>query len=317
MVPRSSHLAASGAALLALALPSAAGAAYAPKLSIKIDPATPSAAPALTSTVTQAAGETPNKTVKVSFPVGFTGAFGGVDVGVCSAQQEQARSCPADTQIGAAHATASVLAIPVQLDGTVHYGGVVDSRIKLIVFLDNGMLNQHQTVEGFISIRPDGGFDTVFDNLPNTLTTSFTLALDGAPRSLIVNPAKCGDYTFAGSFTGQNGEQATSSSTVAIAGCRPAKLVMSPLDLSSTRPRTGSGTTLTFQLSDAATVIVTVKHGGKQVVRKTVSGRAGVNHVRRLGRTLKPGRYVVRAAATTADGRFAAHSARLTVRKRR
>jgi hypothetical protein len=316
-VPRSCHLGAAGAALLALALPASAGAAYAPKLAVKIDPATPGTPPAVTSTVTQASGETPNKTVKVSFPAGFTAPYGTAIVGTCSADQESQHACPDDSKIGAAHATASVFGLPVQLDGTVHYGGVVNnSKIKLIVFLDNAMFNQHQRVEGFVSVRAaDGGFDTVFDALPNTLTTNFTLALDGAPHSLVVNPTKCGDYTFNAAFTSQQGEQATSSSTVTISGCVPPKLVLSPLDLAPERPRAGKGTTLTYQLSEDADVIVTVKHGGKQVQRSGLSGHAGVNRLRRLGRTLHAGRYVVRVAATTRDRRFASQKATLVVRK--
>lgn len=303
--------------MLALALPAVAHAAYAPQLKVTIDPSTPSTPPAVTSTVTQATGETPNKTVKVAFPAGFTAPFGGVTVSTCSADQEQARACPDTAKVGAAHATASVIAIPVQLDGSVYYGGVVDNKIKLIVFLDNAMLNQHQTVEGFVSVRPtDGGFDTVFDNLPNTLTTSFTLALDGAPRSLVVNPVKCGDYAFAGSFTSQKGEQATSSSTVTISGCKPPKLVMSPLDLSPERPRARhGGTTLTFGLTDAAAVTITTKHGGRLVSTKRVAGIDGTNRLRHFGRKLHRGTYKLKVVARTTDGRIAARRATLRVRR--
>jgi hypothetical protein len=317
-VPRTSHLAAAIAAAL-LALPAAAQAAYAPKLDVKIDPATASTPPAITSTITQASGETPSKTVRVSFPAGFTAPNPPVVVGICTAEQEQARSCPDDSKIGSANATASVIALPVELTGTVHYGGVQNNKIHLIVFLDNAMLNQHVTVDGFVEVRStDFGFDTVFDNLPNTLTTSFTLALDGAPHSLAVNPVKCGDYAFAGAFTSQKGEQAASSSTVTVSGCKTPALVLSPPDLAPERPRAGHGATLSFQLSEDAAVIVTVKQrGGKQVQRLTVAGHMGANTVKRLGRKLKPGRYVVRVAATATDGRVAAQKLTLVVRKRR
>ena len=318
-MPRSSHLAAATAAALLL-VPGAAHAAYAPKLDVKIDPSTASTPPAITSTITQAGGETPSKTVRVSFPAGFTAPNPPVMVEVCTAQQEQARACPEGSQIGKANATASVIALPVALTGTVHYGGVQNNKIHLIVFLDNAMLNQHVTVDGFVEVRPtDFGFDTVFDNLPNTLTTSFTLALDGAPRSLAVNPVKCGDYAFAGAFTSQQGEQATSSSTVTVSGCKTPALVLSPPDLSPERPRAGRGATLRFQLSEDAAVIVTVKkqRGGKQVQRFPWPGRKGANTIGRLGRKLKPGRYVVRVIATAPDGRVAGQKLTLVVRKRR
>ena len=318
-MPRSSHLAAAFAAALLL-VPAAAHAAYAPKLDVKIDPATPSTPPAITSTITQAAGETASKTVRVSFPAGFTAPNPPVMVDICTAEQEAARACPEGSQIGKANATASVIALPVQLTGTVHYGGVVDNKIHLIVFLDNAMLNQHVTVDGFVEVRPtDFGFDTVFDGLPDQLTTSFTLALDGAPRSLAVNPVKCGDYDFAGAFTSQKGEQATSSSTVTISGCKTPPLVLSPLDLAPERPRAGRGATLTYNLSEDSAVIVTVKRkrGGKQVQRLTVAGHTGANSVKRVGRKLKAGSYVVRVIATAPDGRVAGQRITLTIRKRR
>ena len=313
-MPRLPHLA---AVALVLAVPATASAAYAPKLDVKIDPTTPSTPPAITSTITQANGETASKTVKVSFPAGFTAPSTPVTVGICTAAQEQQRACPAESQIGKASATASVIALPVQLTGTVHYGGVVDNKIKLIVFLNNDMLGQHVTVDGFVSVRPtDGGFDTVFDNLPNTLTTSFTLALDGAPHSLAVNPVKCGDYQFTAAFTSQNGEQANGSSTVTISGCKTPALVMSPLDLLPERPRAGRGTTLSFRLSEPARVLVTVRRS-RFVKRLALAGHVGVNTVRRLGRAFHPGRYSVSVLATAPDGRTAAHKATLIVRKRR
>src|SRR5947209_4577887 len=55
----------------ALVPAAAASAAYAPHLAIKFAPATPGKPVAITSVLTQAAGETPSKTVTVSFPPGF------------------------------------------------------------------------------------------------------------------------------------------------------------------------------------------------------------------------------------------------------
>ncbi len=236
---------------------------------------------------------------------------------ICSAEQEAQRACPDGSKIGSAAATASVLALPVQLTGTVHYGGPAGNKIKLIVFLNNDMLNQHQTIEGFVELRSsDFGFDTVFDGLPNTLTTSFTLSLDGAPRSLATNPAKCGDYAFNGAFTSQNGEQATSSSTVTIAGCTPPKLVMSPLDLAPERPRAGRrGTSVSFGLNDVAAVTLYVEKAGNRVATYRAAGKVGNNTIRRVGRKLKRGRYIVRVSARTTDGRTAGRRKTLFVRR--
>lgn len=310
------------AAIAALAAPAAAHAAYAPQLQVKIDPTTPGTPPAITSTILQKAGETPNKTVRVSFPAGFTAPSKPVTVPICTQEQENGRACPAESRIGAANATASVLGLPVKLDGSVFYGGPAGNGIKLIVFLDNQSLNQHVTVEGLITLRrSDAGFDVTFDNLPNTLTTSFTLALDGAPRSLAVNPVTCGAFPFRGQFTSQKGETASSSSTVTIAGCVPPKLVLSPPDLEPSRLTEGAkrGATLTFSVSQAAQVVVTVTNASrKRVAQVTLAAKAGTNRVRGLGARLKkPGRYSVDLVATAADGQRVSRRVSLTIAKRK
>src|SRR5690242_18527613 len=89
----------------ALALTATAQAAYAPKLSLTLDPTTPNAVPKITSVITQASGETASKTVVVTFPKGFSPNFGGT-AKACSSAQESADtpSCPPDSQLGTAEA---------------------------------------------------------------------------------------------------------------------------------------------------------------------------------------------------------------------
>src|SRR3954465_9559378 len=119
---------ATAGATLAPAAP--APAAFGPQLQIKLDPATAGAPPAITSVVTQAAGETPSKTVTVSFPVGF-GPQLGAKVASCQQADEDRRACPPDTQLGTAHADASVLGLPAAFDGTVHLAGVAAAQVRL------------------------------------------------------------------------------------------------------------------------------------------------------------------------------------------
>ncbi len=190
--------------------------------------------------MTQAAGETASKTVKVSFPSGFS--VNSPAVATCTAAQEAARSCPADSRVGDAAATASVVLVPVELTGNVFYGGVTTGgKVKLIVFLDNDQLNQHVTVEGLIGIRPeDAGFDAIFDNLPDQLTTTFKLHLLGAEKALSKNPLTCGEYTFNASFTSQKGETATSRPR-SRSGLPPPRFVLSPLDLEPSRRAPAAG----------------------------------------------------------------------------
>jgi hypothetical protein len=310
---RWSHLAAVAAACLAV--PATASAAYAPKLTASLEPATPSSPAAITTTVSQATGETASKTVKVSFPSGFS--VNNPTIGTCSESQQAARACPADSRIGDASATASVVVVPVDLSGGVYYGGFTsEGKIKLIVFLDNAQLDQHVTAIGLISVRPaDNGFDAVFDNLPDTLTTKFTLKLAGETKALSLTPKECGDYTFKATFTSQKGETATSDAKVTVAGCTPPKLVISPLDLSPSPASPKRGATLEFNLTDAAQLTVTVKRaGGKQAFRKVIAGKKGINRLRGVGKGLKRGRYAVKVSAVATEGRRATRSKTLVVR---
>src|SRR3954470_13833719 len=106
------HLLATAGATLLFAAP--ASAAYAPKLQLTIDPPTAAKAAAVTSVITQAAGETASKQVKVVFPKGFEANFGS-KAAICKPEQEQALNCPPDSQIGTGEAVASVLGLPQAL----------------------------------------------------------------------------------------------------------------------------------------------------------------------------------------------------------
>lgn len=290
------------AAALALLAPATAHAAYAPKLSVQIDPTTPRAAPAVTSTITQASGETASKTVQVAFPKGFSPPTTAVQLQACSSDQEANRACPAESKMGDAEADASPGG---HFTGTVDYGGFVNGKTKLIVFLSNGISLFDQTIEGFVEITPNG-FVTTFDNLPNVLTTSFVLKLDGAPRSLLTNPAACGQYTFTADFTSQQGEKAGASSPVQITDCPLPPLRIDSVRLARSKIRRGRSTTLRIALSEPASVVVTVRRpSGARLKTYVLDGQAGANRLRGIGRGLRAGRYRVDVRAITTDGRRA------------
>ena len=146
-------LAALALAAVVLALPATAGAAYAPKLSVKIDPLTSSAHPAISSTITQASNEEASKTVKLVFPVGAAGVARITQTPVCTQAQQDARACPANTKLGTASATTMVGAF----SGTVHFGGFnSDGSTKIIVFISNGIPLLDQTIVGKVSLIPIG-----------------------------------------------------------------------------------------------------------------------------------------------------------------
>jgi hypothetical protein len=292
-------------AALALALPATASAAYAPKLSVSIDPPSPAATSRVATTITQAGTETANKTVVVSIPAGF-----GVPVAslsrlpACTTLQMNARACPESTRIGSAQATAAVLGLlPVQLSGTVNWGGPTgDGRFVILVFLDNASLNQHLTLRGVISASPSGGFDTTFDGLPDQVTTSFTLVFDGGQKAVLTTPATCGDFTFKAAFTSQRGERAAAQAPVTISGCPQPAAAISRVRATRTR--------VSFRLGSPAVVRVLVKGPRSQVqLDRTLNARAGTTALR-FRRALKPGTYRI-AVTATADG-----ASPVTVKKR-
>src|SRR5205085_10206437 len=123
---------------------------------------------------------------------------------------------------------------------------------------------------------PDGGYDTTCDGLPDTLVTHFELNLAGGQRALLQNPSKCGTYVFNAAFTSQQGEQATAQYPVDITGC--AAKAARPLTVSTVRlARDG---TVRFTLGAPATGTATIKHGGRKVLAKRSTARAGANRVR-------------------------------------
>jgi hypothetical protein len=234
----------------------------------------------------------------VTFPKGFQPNFG-ANPAICPPADEQGNACKPDSQIGTAEATASVLGLPQQLSGTVHYGGPLDARrFKLIVILRNQLLGD-QRIIGIAELLPTGGSAVTFDNLPDVLTTSFKLALEGGSKSLLKNPSTCGTFTLTADFTSQQGEKATGSAPVEITGCPPPRAPELRIRAVALR-RSGL---VSFTLNAAGKGKVTIKRRGRRVVARSFDATAGAVRVatRRLGK----GRYVVVIAARAADGRFA------------
>jgi hypothetical protein len=279
----------------ALALAGSAQAAYAPKVSLTLNPLTPTAVPEITSVITQQPGETASKTVVVTFPRGFEANFGGT-VAKCPPDQESSDPphCPPESQLGTAEATASVLGLPQQLTGGVYFGGpVTASKFKLIVILHNDLLG-YQKIIGSAELIASGGARNVFDNLPDVLTTTFKLVLRGGKGGLLRNPNTCGDFDVTAGFTSQQGEKATGSQKVTIAGCKPIPLAISDVTLSKSR--------VTFDVNAPARATVTVKRAKKRVASGSFDlAKAGTARVKLP--KLKRGKYVVAIKLTTADGR--------------
>jgi hypothetical protein len=86
--------------------------------------------------------------------------------------------------------------------------------------------------------------------------------------------------------------------------------VVGPVKLSPRRFSAGRGTTISYSLSEPATVTLRVKRAGK--VRRTLTGAGtlGANRVPFDGRTLRRGRYRIVVTATDAAGNASAPVAR-------
>ena len=280
-------------ACAAALLPAApASAAFAPQLSINFSPATPGAPTAITATQTQQPGETPAKTVIVSFPVGFA-PNPGAKATICPPpDSDSPLRCPPSSQLGTATADADAFGYQPHYQGWVYFGGPIAGKIGafgLDILLISDQFGE-QNIFATAQLRPDGGYDNVFDNLPNALVTSFTLSLQGGDLALLQTPQKCGTYNIGAQYVSQNGDTSSQSIPFNIT-CKPtapAKPKVSAAGLS----RTGVAS---FTLSKASKVTVTITRGGQRVKRRTVQGTKGANKVK-MG-TLRAGRYTVTIAA--------------------
>ena len=201
------------ALVFAFALATAAAparAAYDPHFAVRVDPATPDTAPALTATITQAAGERATQSEHVRFPPQF-GFNPDLRVARCTSADEHAGHCPDASRIGNAAAQTMLgdFAGPVYLT----------SDFRFVTFLRGfGGLVQ-QEVSGYLVLLADGSVESVLEGLPDIPATMARIAFDAGPRSLILTPRTCGTYTIAGQFTSHAGERADRAAPVQIAGC--------------------------------------------------------------------------------------------------
>jgi uncharacterized protein (DUF2141 family) len=286
---------------LALLAPAAAHAAYAPKLAVKIDPATPQAPTALTTVVTQASGETPSKTVRLPIPAGWQPASN-PELQSCTDEQKASRACPEPSRMGTATAKADL----GTFTGTVNYGPVGPEGIRFFIFLSNGFPLLDQTIEGRIEVTATG-FATVLDGLPDVAVQEFTLALAGPPRSLLATPMECGESVFEAEFTSHKDEKVTSSAPVEIGPCPNQPPVLEIISATKSR--------VTIALDEPAAVELQVKRGKKVVATKRAAAAAGRTAIKLP--KLKPGRYRIVVRAADPEGARSLASDAVTVKKPR
>jgi hypothetical protein len=297
------------AALLALgALAPPAHAAYDPRFSMTVDPATPSSPTAVTGTVTQASGESATREQRVRYPPSF-GFNPGFDVQPCTRAAEDAQACPESSAIG----TASAQTTFGEFSGPVH----LTEDYRLVIFLRGfAGLVQAQKVEGRLELHPDGSVETVIRDLPDVQSTQARVALLGGSKSLVLTPRTCGEHVVRAVFTSHRDEVAERTASIAISGCDThPRFVVAAADPARVRRRTAR-TTLVWRLDDAgqATVVSirrVVRSGRFDRLREVLSQRAGASDglnraavaLRQGGKALPAGDSVAHRTARSAQGR--------------
>jgi hypothetical protein len=294
-------------------LPATASAAYAPKIGITINPTNkPNAFIALTSVVTQAGDEEPTKSARVHFPPGVSISIDQLGrTESCSPAQRDAETCPAGSRLGTATADTGV--------GTLTGGVYLGQASTIFIYLKNATLallgQEPKPITAHTEFRPDGGTDTVLDDLPTDITaTRFELALDGPPRSILVAPEVCGVYKFSGDFVSKSGVKASSATSVTFTNCPPVAPELSKVKLSRRSVRVGTNVAISYELSRASQVEVTVRRSGKRKIlgRTRFADGKGPSRVRVVTKRLPAGNYIVTVKAT-ADGKSSSSSRSLRI----
>jgi hypothetical protein len=286
-----------------LAIPASASAAYAPTLSVSLDPARPERAPALTTRVVQAPEDTPSQTIRIGLPLGF-GANASTQVVTCAESEESAGACPDSSRLGTAEAETAI----GDLSGGVHLASSTTAT-RIVVFLRDSTGLATQKLVGTVQERSDGGLDLVVTDLPQVSITSLELDLAGGSRSLFENPSTCGGYTLTGEFLSHAGERAVDRVPIAISGCSSVLRIESvrvrprrfrAVREAADRDRPRHATRLTWVLSETTggtriRIDRRKRRRWKRVGSLLASGQAGKNVLRfegRLrGRPLRRGRY--------------------------
>jgi hypothetical protein len=173
------------------------------EVTVHVDPAAPADAQRVTSYV---------KRTSVTLPPGmFLNPVRADGTDVCTADQFDARDrstgtdCPASSQIGTASFVSPQLG---GFSGNVYLStGTADDVIRL--FVDVPVLDGSLHVKLVGDVRPNpatGQVTTVFDNLPPTAFTDFTLKLTGGSHAGLLTPAACGTGTVTADLTPFNGQ---------------------------------------------------------------------------------------------------------------
>jgi hypothetical protein len=170
------------------------------EVTVHLDPAAPAGAQRVTSYV---------KRASVTLPPGmFLNPVRADGTDVCTDDQfdrsnrSDAADCPASSQIGTASFAQPQLG---DFTGKVYLStGNASDVIRLFVDVPLTGLSPDVHVKLVGDVRPDpvtGQVTTVFDRLPQTAFTDFTLKLDGGAHAGLITPAACGTGSITADLT--------------------------------------------------------------------------------------------------------------------
>jgi hypothetical protein len=284
----------------ALVAAASAPAAYAPRLTLGIDPPTSTAPLSVTLEVTQAASEEATRSVHVTLP-GFGSAPGAPSRPPCTGVPASSGTCPADSRIG----TATITTGFGDYTGGVYFSGMNGESATVLAILSNPQvpLVLDQRFTGSLSPVP-GGRELAFDGLPGATAARLQIVLAGDDRALVSAPRRCGAYDLVGHLTSHNDQRLDRPTRVSIGGCPGTPPAIFAASLNPRQVRLGATTTLAFTLAEPAAVRVTARRIGTRSVRtlRRMTARPGRNRVPGLGRGLPAGRWLVSVRAADSDG---------------
>jgi hypothetical protein len=297
---RRAGLACAMACAAALAAAAPARAAYAPRLTLTVDPPTFAAPVAVTLGIAQDASEEATSSVHVTLP-GFGSATGAPSRPPCTGVAASSGTCPADSRIG----TASMSTGFGEFTGGVYFTGMEGDSAKVLAIVSNSQLPLalDQRFTGALTPVP-GGRELAFDDLPGATATRLQVILAGDDRALVSAPRRCGDFNLGGRLTSHGGERLDRPARVSIGGCPGTPPAIFAAGLYPRQVRAGSATTLAFTLAEPAAVRVTARRIGTRAIRtlRRTRARPGRNRLSGLGRGLSVGRWVVSLRAADGDG---------------
>jgi hypothetical protein len=295
---------------LALAAPSAAQAAFAPRVQVTLDPSTAGTAPVVTAFVSVDPGDTPASRVTLLFPPSFS-LQAPEGAAVCAAEVAAVRACARESEIGSLEA---VTAGGEHATGTVHRVSAA-AGVGLLAIMRGGGPLAGVAFAGNASTRPTGSQAITFEGLPALPLASLSLRLTGGDRGLIRTPGACGPHTVEARLTSHAGELAIAQAAVQIDGCLTLRISNVRLSASKLRAARSAGLRVSWTAAAAGRVTIAVQRRAGRTWRtaRTLrrSSRAGANVFRFTGGGLKPGAY--RFALSTPGGAKPALSRRFTV----